>query len=312
MPADAITWRRWKTALLGGTAVVVAGLLGGTGAFLHVGERTARDTAKTALERVAQSVENTLNRQLLQVDGSLASIPNIVSALHPAGARPVPEEVGQLLRDLNFQTFAFRDIMLLRPDGTVWASARSRSPAIADAVSSIPRTGAVGAASVLGPIRNRITGDTALYLARPVSLPGLPDLTAAAEIPIPVLVRLLSENPLWPGTRVQIARADGRLLAVIPADERQIGQVMNPPPRAARSFGRAFETTGGDGRAGMSIVRPSLYADVSSCLRRIPTSPSPIGIATEPGCPPRRSPLPRSSSRSLAPSFWRRTSARRP
>ncbi len=80
--------------------------------------------ADATLQNAALIVESVVNRQLLQVDGALVSLPTMFSTVAREGQEINAATASRLLRAFNFQTFAFRDIILIRPDGQVWASAR--------------------------------------------------------------------------------------------------------------------------------------------------------------------------------------------
>ena len=72
--------KKWSALSLAvGTTALVAILVAGTAILVGAADRDASQAARGRLERAAQSVENTLNRQLLQVDGALASLPEILA-----------------------------------------------------------------------------------------------------------------------------------------------------------------------------------------------------------------------------------------
>ena len=256
---------RLKIILIVGTTAVILALGGGVLALLHASERAARSAVDDALLRAAQSIENNLNRHLLLVDGALASLPAIFDALHPAGEAPTSTEAADLLRGLNFQTSAFRNLLLVKRDGTTWAAARSRSDrwkVVGSATVASARLDGGGAA-VLGPFRNRITGDWCLYLARAIDLRGVGPLDALAEIPVPVLIKLLSENTLQPGARVRVLHGDGELMASIPVNELEIGKRPSRAPISMRQGERRLGVADADdGERSITVTRPTLYGDV--------------------------------------------------
>jgi hypothetical protein len=146
--------------------------------------QTALHAANTTLENASLIVESVVNRQFLQVDGALASLPALFTTVAKDGSGVEPQSVGRLLRGLNFQTFAFRDIIILRPDGTIWASARA-SPWNHNFPMDLPGLNSVGgsaAAVVSGPIRNPATGDWVLLVVRQVYVPGVGILDAVAAL----------------------------------------------------------------------------------------------------------------------------------
>jgi diguanylate cyclase (GGDEF)-like protein len=257
--------RRIRIAVAAGTGIILMTLAGGTGLLLSRTAHAARRTAEASLERSAQAMESTLNRQLLQVDGALASLPALLTGTVAGGPLTPAAAASQLLRGLNFQTFAFRDLLLVGADGAVWAATRPRGStrnlpfSLADAA----RGTEGGSSAILGPLRNRVTGDWSLYVARPVSVPGLGEYLAVAEVPVPVLTRLLAETGLGPGVRVLVERRGGQLIASLPHDEMRIGQVRQHAPDTRRADGHAFAIPGGPGAGEtMAVVRASLYSDI--------------------------------------------------
>ena len=63
-----------------GTAVILATIGSGSELLLERTKQTALHAAETRLQNVASVVENTINRQLLQVDSALVSLPPLFSA----------------------------------------------------------------------------------------------------------------------------------------------------------------------------------------------------------------------------------------
>ena len=73
--------RRLASAVTLGAGLVSVTLLGGAALVLEKAWHTARGSAEVNLERTARVVESTVNRQLLQVDIALASLPTLITAL---------------------------------------------------------------------------------------------------------------------------------------------------------------------------------------------------------------------------------------
>ena len=183
-------------------------------------------TAEQSLEGAAVAVENAFDRQLLQVDGALASFPTLfdVAQIGP-GQR---DDASRLLRGLNFQTMAFRDLLLVGPDGSIVASAKpsgARHPLPLD-VAMVGRR----PTNLIGPLRNAVTGDWALYVAR--RIPAWHGIIPVAEVPLNTLMKLLGEAGIGAGTQISLERANGQIVATLPHDELLIGK-----PRAARAGG---------------------------------------------------------------------------
>ncbi|MEP9348818.1 EAL domain-containing protein [Xanthobacter sp. KR7-225] len=252
-------WHRLKLAVVAGTILILAILAAGTAVLVDRSERAARRAAETGLERSAQAVENALNRQLLQVHGALASLPTLFGA---AKAAPQMPAAADMLRGLNFQTLAFRDLMLVAPDGTILASARTRGGR--RTLPFAAREYMRGSAALAGPLRNSITGQWSLYVVR--SVPAWNGVLTVAEVPIPTLMNLLAETGLDPGVRIQIERPDGQLVASLPHSELETGVVRKGALGTRAPDGAAFVTMGPDGDLLLAVVRASLHGDLRVVL----------------------------------------------
>ncbi|TDH57422.1 diguanylate cyclase, partial [Dankookia rubra] len=244
---------------IGFVAVALLTVIGiGTALLLDQMRQTARDAADGVVQRAASVVESTVNRLFLQIDGTLASLPGLVGQVS-SQRNPGAEEVSQILRSINFQNLNFRDLLLVRPDGVAWASARASSrdrplPIELRETGPAQRSGVV---RIAGPVQNPTTGEWALFFLRPVRLPNLGLLYAAAEVPIPLVVTLLNPAAEVPGLRVAVTRTDGRLLVGLPHDEARLsrqsaeaagaGEVA-PPPAAV---------------AAIVAARPTLYRTIA-------------------------------------------------
>ena len=225
-------------AIVFGFGLVVLSLIGGSWILLERTRQTALHAADTTLQNAALIVESVVNRQFLQVDGALASLPALFETVSKDGSDVDPQSAGRLLRGLNFQTFAFRDIIILHPDGTIWASARPSPWNRNFPMDLLTRLPVSGAALVAGPIRNPATGNWVLLVVRQVYVPGVGLLHAVAEMPVPLLSKLLSAVAGIPGLRVSLERRNGQLLLSQPYDEVRIGKqqqaaISQDPSRAA-------------------------------------------------------------------------------
>ncbi|MBS0639618.1 MAG: EAL domain-containing protein [Proteobacteria bacterium] len=224
---------------------------------------TASRAAESNLRQASFVVESTVNHQFLQVDGALASLPALLATVGTEGGPLDAKTVSRLLRSFNFQAFAFRDIMLVRADGTIWASARPKSwsgrfPLLVASDDAVVQRGAAG---VLGPIRSPITGEWVIFVTRRLSVPDLGIMVAAAEVPLPLISQQFAVVGSTPGLQVLLERKDGRLLVSQPYNELQVGQQqavmieLNRP--VVQPFAFAAPT-----RSHIGITRPSLYQDV--------------------------------------------------
>jgi len=256
--------RRLRHAITLSTALLLLGLAVGTGLLLERMRRTAHAAATDTVQRMARVVEGTLNRHFLSVDGVLAGLPPVLIPLARDG-RVDSATASRVLQDLNFQNFNFRDLLLLRPDGHPWAAAlpASRDRALPIAPGDDPDGPHPGAVAILGPIRNPLTGEWVLLLARPITLPGPGDLLAVAEIPVPLIATLLAPVGESRGLRISVERADGQLLASLPHDETRIGTRLehNEVIHAARGVATEMRGRFTEGPV-IAAARATLYPDI--------------------------------------------------
>jgi len=253
---------RLRTAVLVGTAAIMLTLLAGMSWLLSRTWDTTLDNASATLERSARLAESIVNRQMLQVDGAIASLPALLGG-EMRGATVTPEMAGRLLQGMNFQTFAFRDVIIVRDDGTVWASGRPRhrSRQLPLDAEQLKELAGSNGPRVIGPSRNPMTGDWVIFLHRPLALPGTRGLSVLAEIPVSSLTSQLDSLVQSAGSRLVIEHSDGRVLAVLPHDELVMGRTEAASPLA--TDGRAVTLWNESGRvAALSAARPTLYADV--------------------------------------------------
>jgi diguanylate cyclase (GGDEF)-like protein len=257
-------------AVVCGAALLLGTLICGSALVLKNARQTALHAAEMRLQNSASVVTNGINRQLLQVDGALVSLPSLFAAVDGDQKTEIdPNLAGRLLRAFNFETFSFRDLLLVRPDGTVWAAARPRprnlllplTPPDASAA-SFP-----GATAVEGPIYNPTTGDWSLYLARPISLRGAGRLQSVAEVPLPSIMALLAPAGAVPGMRIYIERPDGLRLASLPQDELKVGKKQAAAISSLGSDSIAFNLPSWlIPSPNIAVWRNTLYPDVQVAL----------------------------------------------
>lgn len=251
---------RFKLLVVIGMAAILLAAVVGTAHLIEQRKQMAWDAAQRSLESSAVAVDNALDRQLLQVDGALASFATLfdVAQISPSQSGPA----SRLLRGLNFQTMAFRDLLLVGPDGHIIASARPNGArhALPPQVATAGRT----PTHVIGPLRNAVTGDWSLYVAR--SVPGWNGIVPVAEIPLSSLMNLLAQTGVGPGTQIFLERADGRIVATWPYDEMRIGKPMAFGPPAKLENGAAFTHDAPGGATLLNVVRTSLYGNIRVVL----------------------------------------------
>ncbi|MBB3930824.1 diguanylate cyclase (GGDEF)-like protein [Kaistia hirudinis] len=253
-------WRHLRAIVIAATVLILVASVAGPVILLEGRRQSFVTGAEATLERAAQAVENALNRQLLQVHGALASLPALFAA---AGASPqTPFAASQLLRGLNFQTLAYRDLLLVQPDGTVVAAARQTAGrhAVALDFSELARE----PIALIGPVRNAQTGQWTLYVARTV--PAWRGVIALAEIPLLALVDVLAETQMPPGSTLRLERPNGLLIAAFPHDELGTGRLDPGAPKGNVPEGKAIFEDTADGFGEIAVLRTSLYSDVRVVL----------------------------------------------
>ncbi|MFZ4409445.1 MAG: PAS-domain containing protein [Paracraurococcus sp.] len=253
--------RRLRLAVALGCGFLLLTIGIGAALLLDRMEATARTNAVQLVQRAARVSESTVNRHFVSVDGMLAGLTPVLGQIARDGVVD-RGAANRMLRDLNFQTLNFRDLVILRPDGRPWASAlagtRNRLLPIDPARLAEARIS--GTAVVSGPVRNALTGEWTLFFIRSLELPGAEGLVVAAEVPIALVATMLSPVGEVPGLRLSVERSDGQLLTSLPHDETRIGRRL---PRSATTLPADGSATEVPGRfvdvPVFAAARPLLY-----------------------------------------------------
>jgi signal transduction histidine kinase/CheY-like chemotaxis protein len=252
--------KRLRLAVLAAAVILLLAQAVATGLLLERSREAALTAARDTATRVSRAVEASINRNFVQVDAMLAGLPAILSPYAREG-RFDANGAGRVLRELNNQNFTFRDVLLIGQDGMpittgLPVSRRRRLPI---ALAPASADGATQAGSVLigGPAQNPATGEWALFFARSVIMPVLGQVTAVAEVPVPLVGSLLSVGGEAPGLRVTLEREDGTLLAALPHDETRIGRRLGTPALALGEQGEARSRF--NDAPVLFSVRPTLY-----------------------------------------------------
>jgi signal transduction histidine kinase/ActR/RegA family two-component response regulator len=213
--------------------------------IVREGERAATANAQEAVEAAAESAASSMNRSFLAVDSALAGLPNLLTAALPADADARPSArsaaLSRVLMGLSDSSLGFRDLILLPLEGgtpiaAALAGSRRRAPPVPHSALLGPRQSSApgrGGVTIAGPVPNPATGEWALFLARPMTLPGLPAMLVVAEVPVPVVASGLTGYGArgdMVGLRVLLIHGDDRvLLASVPHDESRIGRPVARP-----------------------------------------------------------------------------------
>ena len=233
---------------------------------LMVGQaREAQEAAaRETVERVANGVEASINRSFVQVDAMLAALPAVLEPFARGDVLDVPT-VNRLLQEMNNQSFTYRDVLLMRNDGTPIAAAmplsrrRPLPASLRSDFADVPRR--AGTVSFAGPVKNPITGEWSLYFVRSLNIPGLGPVLGVAEVPLPLVQTLLAFGGDRAGLRVTLETTTGKLMASLPPDEARIGRELSQNARAWGGVERGIAVLPSrfDGGDVFVAVRPTLY-----------------------------------------------------
>lgn len=268
MPGRDHRWYRAAYFAVALGAVLLLGTLaGGTASLLQRTRQSSLESAEARLHTTALIAVDTINRHLLQVDGALASLPALFSSAVTTPGRVDAEEAARLLQAFNFDTFAYRDLLLVGADGRVWASARPRP--VDQPLPSFPAHPATepGAVAIEGPSENPLTGEKSWFLARDIEIPNLGRFRAIAEVPVSFITALLAPVADVSGLRIDIVRSNGALLVNLPYNALRLGKPFRPGLIDRHLPGSVFTMSSRDGNGNvLAIWSQTLYSDVDIAL----------------------------------------------
>ncbi|MGG5808729.1 response regulator [Falsiroseomonas sp. CW058] len=254
------TARRLRLAVFAAGFLLLLAQAVATGLLLQRARDAALAATYDTASRVSRAVEASINRNFVQVDAMLAGLPAILAPFARDG-RFDANGAGRVLREMNNQNFTFRDVLLVGPDGMPITSglavSRRRPLPIPLGSGNAALAPQAGSVVIGGPVQNPATGEWALFFARSVVMPALGQVTAVAEVPVPLVGSLLSVGGEAPGLRVTLERDDGTLLASLPHDETRIGRRLSVP--ATQFAGRDVVHSRFTDVPVLASVRPTLY-----------------------------------------------------
>ena len=249
---------RYGIALCGALLLLAQAL--GVAALLDSSRRTAMEAATGLTDRAGHAVRDAINRSLFQVDTTLASLPELLGPVLAMPGRDRLDEaaLNNQLRHINSQNFAYRDLLLVDQSGRAVAAAlpasrrRSLQAPIGPAYVSVGLS--AGGLIVSEPVRNTTSGEWSIFFARPLSLPGLGQVHAVAEVQVPVLVSLMAPGIETPGLRIWLERSGGIILAATEQDHPS--RLARPP---AESAGPSIHASRLDGQEVIGNSWQTLY-----------------------------------------------------
>ena len=222
-----MTTRQLRRVVIAGVLVIQTIMLVSVMFLLQRSWEVFQEQARLDVQRTVSATESAVNRAFIQADSMLAGLPDFLADDQAGAAREIGQErVSARLRTLGFQMFSFRDVLLLRSDGTVWASARQgsrRTGALSELV-ALAGQARPGASVIVGPLRRTSGSEWTVHVVRSIALPGQGAMIAAAEIPIAALTGAVGTTGEELGIRIAILREGGVLLASVPHDESRIGR----------------------------------------------------------------------------------------
>jgi len=259
--------RRVQSTIWGVVALFVAAVLLVAYSLIERGRRDAIAENEARATRFVSGAEAALNRTLLGVDVLLAGLDALLKPAMRSDGSLDRAAASQLLFDLNNRNLLVRDMALVAEDGSVLASAEPNSrrlgmplpPAfLAEALAqSAPQL------LISAPVVNFSTSERVMYFARQFKRGNSSRALVVAEVPVALLATILAQAMEIRGLAVTLERDDGQLLAVVPPNDRAVGQRLTPPLSAGLTTGAAMQSTSRVGGVPAIVVaRPTLYRSV--------------------------------------------------
>ncbi|MBI5269096.1 MAG: response regulator [Burkholderiales bacterium] len=245
-------------------AVFVGTVLAAAAALVSSQEREALEQARQRTERFIAGAEATLNRTLLGVDVMLAGTEALLRPVAGSTAAGQLDSVQAQLRNVIGQNLLVRDLLLLRGDGTVLASAQPDSLRLGLPLPPGFVRDALALASpqlvISAPLVNFVTAERMIYFARPVEVAPGQRLLAVAEVPAALVGGLMAQTADVQGLVATLERDDGQLLVSVPPHEALIGQRLPQPLGESQATGHAEQAPARiGGEPALVAVRPVLY-----------------------------------------------------
>jgi len=223
-----LTHARLKLLVVGATLVVLLAL----GLFVHRmlsrGEQLTVSAAEGVVTRAADVAQSLLNRHLLQVEGQLASLGELLG--QGFLDRQDPDRSSNALREMTAHSLTFRNLMLAGLDGEVWASAveARRGRPVPVPAELLHAHMPLEAPAILGPVPDPQTGELMLIVLRRIPAEHS-DVLAVAEVPTALITAGLAPMVNPPELRIRLQRYDGEVLAAGPGQESLEGRRLTEP-----------------------------------------------------------------------------------
>ena len=194
---------------------------------LHRSYRQTLDDATGGLQSIARSAEVGTNRSIFEIDAMLLGVERMLETMLPNA--PLGDTgVKQLLNQVNDQTLAVRDILIVDPDGRLVNNAGSTATTPPRDLADQPwfvahQKGGLPSLYVGRPQRSRATGGWVIMVSRPLVQREKVVGVIAAEVPITVFTDFYSSVVANGAVHVDLLLDDGTLMASEPHREDAIG-----------------------------------------------------------------------------------------
>ncbi|WP_421993309.1 ATP-binding protein [Roseococcus sp.] len=258
-----MSYNRLKVLILGAAALALLALAPFVARLLWRGELMTVSATEDVLTRAADVAESLLNRHLLQVEGQLVSLGELMG--QGFLDRDDAGHASPALREMTAHSFTYRNLLLTDLDGLVWASAVASRIGHPLAIPSAQLRAelSLGTTELFGPVPHPQSGELMLVMVRRITVGhDRPDMLAAAEIPTALITSALAPMVNPSALRIRLERRDGTVLAAGPGQEHLEGGTLIPlrqlSPDVVRApnrqgEGKVFGTT-------RAIAFPDLFA----------------------------------------------------
>jgi diguanylate cyclase (GGDEF)-like protein/PAS domain S-box-containing protein len=259
--------RRLDLAIFGIAGLFLAAVAAVAAMLIWNGRRDATAASSEQVVRVVSGAEAALNRSLLAVDLMLADMRALIQSANISGAAIDIPEANRMLRIAANQSMLVRHVSLLQPDGKVLASSDFNAARLGIALPAgfleQVLTQPVPTLAISAPVIHPATSSRVLYLARPVIVAHGTEAIALAEVQVPLLSNILAQGVDIAGLEITLERADGQLLASVPANERLIGSSIVPALDADPTQRPLMQMPSRLGNEpALVAVRPTLYRNI--------------------------------------------------
>jgi signal transduction histidine kinase len=193
---------------------------------LHRAHNQTVDDATGNLQSIARSAEVGTNRSIFEIDAMLLGVERMLDTM--LVQTPLDDhKVKVLLNQMNDQTLAVRDILIVDAGGRLLnnaASTTSQRDYSDQQWFAAHQKGGLPTLFIGRPERGRATGTWSIMMSRPLLQHDTVVGVIAAEVPISVFTDFYNSVVANSGVRVKLLLDDGTLMASEPHQEELIGR----------------------------------------------------------------------------------------